>query len=344
MSFPLARKIKAELKELDEVPLFGNAPSFDWARFSSLLASHFGLSAISVKPEGSGWGEVDTGSSLVMAFSIAPIQGHLFWAMAREDIARLTSWMLTGKSKSRKATAELLQEGFYRYLVLEALDCLQGIVPLDSLTLQMKEAVELPSEPLFCIDVEVSFDDKTCWGKLLIPSSFRHSWVSHFSRLERESISPAMARATEVVVGIETGSVVLFQEEWASIEPGDFVLLDKHGRAQLTLGETPLFQVKIHPDQIELSEYAFTLEAPMKKPSEDEVKSIKELPITVVAEVARLRISLEKLMQLQPGNMLDLKVLPGQGVSLTVNGQCVGRAELIELGDAFGLRILELGS
>lgn len=81
----------------------------------------------------------------------------------------------------------------------------------------------------------------------------------------------------------------------------------------------------------------------MKKPSEEEVMAIKELPLTVVAEVARVRISLEKLMQLQPGNMLDLGTHPGQGVSLTVNGQCVGRAELIQLGDALGLRILEIG-
>ncbi len=346
MSFPLIKKIKAEIPTLNEVPLFGNTPRFDWSRFSSLIASRFGLSVLSVRAETSGWKEPEDFSEtggLTLAFSIEPMEGHVFWIMSREDIARLTSWMLTGKSKGRSVTAELLQEGFYRYLLLEALDCLQDMQPLDAVTLRLNEEAVLPQETAFCVDVEISFDEKTCWGRLVIPSSFRNCWVSHFSVSTGEHISIETARATELVLGVQTGSVVLSQKEWASIEPGDFVQLDKSGFAHLTLGQTPLFQVKIYPNKLELTDYAFYSEAKMKTPSEEEVKAIKELPLTVVAEVARLKISLEKLMQLQPGNTLDLGVHPGQGVNLTVNGQCVGRAELVQLGDVLGLRILEIG-
>jgi flagellar motor switch protein FliN/FliY len=54
-------------------------------------------------------------------------------------------------------------------------------------------------------------------------------------------------------------------------------------------------------------------------------------------------MNLEKLLQLQPGNVLDLNVRPEQGVSVTLNGKRVARAELVKLGDVLGIKILHLG-
>ena len=76
---------------------------------------------------------------------------------------------------------------------------------------------------------------------------------------------------------------------------------------------------------------------------EGEAIALKELPIYVTVELARLKISLDKLMHLNPGNMLELPIHPNQSVTLTINGQKVGRAELVYLGETLGLRILELG-
>jgi flagellar motor switch protein FliN/FliY len=77
--------------------------------------------------------------------------------------------------------------------------------------------------------------------------------------------------------------------------------------------------------------------------SEEEAVALKKLPILVTVELARLHITLEKLMQLAPGNLIDLPVHPDQAVKLTVNGQVVGQAELVHLGETLGLRILSLG-
>ncbi len=37
-------------------------------------------------------------------------------------------------------------------------------------------------------------------------------------------------------------------------------------------------------------------------------------------------------MQLQPGQLLELDVNPEEGVNLVVNGQCIGKGELLKTG------------
>ena len=119
---------------------------------------------------------------------------------------------------------------------------------------------------------------------------------------------------------------------------------------------TPIFNVKIKQNKIELVDYAFFYEDNMENKrentrepveklpeSEGEVVALKELPLYVTVEIARLKITLDQLMHLNPGNTLELPIHPDQGVSLTVNGQKVGRAELVYLGEQLGLRILEIG-
>ena len=53
-------------------------------------------------------------------------------------------------------------------------------------------------------------------------------------------------------------------------------------------------------------------------------------------------MTLDKLMHLTPGNTLELPVHPDQGVNLTINGQIIGKAELLYLGEELGIRILEI--
>ncbi|NDE82905.1 MAG: YscQ/HrcQ family type III secretion apparatus protein, partial [Chlamydiia bacterium] len=50
-----------------------------------------------------------------------------------------------------------------------------------------------------------------------------------------------------------------------------------------------------------------------------------------------------QLLELRPGNVLDLQVKPEQGVYVTVGGKRIARGELIKLGDVLGLKILKIG-
>ena len=122
--------------------------------------------------------------------------------------------------------------------------------------------------------------------------------------------------------------------------------------AVFKIGSTPLFQAKVSKGQMELVDYTFTNEENMQEnreteapltPAEEENVSIRDVPLNVCVELARLKITLDQLMHLNVGNMIELPIHPDQGVALTVNGKKVGRAELLYLGESLGIRILEVG-
>ncbi len=152
------------------------------------------------------------------------------------------------------------------------------------------------------------------------------------------------------------------------------------GTATLMLEQTPLLRVRIKDNHLKIVDYALYREEknsmhfdqPENEDSSEEnafsssefqseemnepdhlwsaqngnLESIiptQEIPLTLTVEVARLSITLEKLLQLSPGNTLELSVRPEQGVALIINGKTVGKAELIKLGDMLGVKILQLG-
>ncbi len=75
---------------------------------------------------------------------------------------------------------------------------------------------------------------------------------------------------------------------------------------------------------------------------EEPPASLTAIPLSIVVEVGRLQMSLQKLLELQPGNLLDLKVNPESGVDLVVNGRRIARGELLLIGDSLGVRILDI--
>lgn len=362
------RRIASELPELNTIPLFGNSPPFDWNSFSLHLASRIGVSKIGVRSRDAAWKEASQikkglGSEPnVTQVALSPL-GIAYWLMSKEDVAKLTSWLMKPSSKSKAPLSELLQEGFYRYLALETLDQLQGMEPFKSVTLQLNEE-ESSLEKAFCIDIEIEIDQKSCWGRLVLPSELRSRWIDHFSNRPSEYFSAEIAHQVELSLGIKTGSVILHQEDLEKMKVGDFVLLDQGaydpnqgtGLCLVMLHSTPLFNAKVKHNKIELTDYAFYYEDNMAEKGEThpekrkaspeqeegEMVALKELPLYVTVEIARLKMTLDQLMHLTPGNTLDLPIHPDQGVSLTVNGQKIGRAELVYLGEQLGVRILEI--
>lgn len=371
MAAPAAwmKKVVSEVPELNAIPLFGNAPPFDWKRLSSQLTAQFGASHFSVRARSQSWREGDEireglGKQLLTYPIVVTPLGTVFWMMSQEDMTKLTGHLLTPQGTSHPFTSEILQEGFYRYLLLEALDTAQGMQTLQNLTLHLSEEERALEGKVFCVDVEIALGTRSCWGRLAIPIHFRTAWIHHFEQAPSEYMTTELSQRLELSLGVKVGSLLLHQSDLKSVQVGDFLALDRGsydprnqtGAAYLCLGSTPLFNIKIHHNKISLVDYAFyyedtmqhkTGEPPERPPLppavEGEVVAIKELPIFINVEIARLKMTLDKLMHIQPGNTLELPIHPEQSVSLLVNGQKVGRAELVHLGETLGLRILEIG-
>lgn len=71
--------------------------------------------------------------------------------------------------------------------------------------------------------------------------------------------------------------------------------------------------------------------------------SPEELPVVLTMEIGRVELPVGQLLQLEPGNLLELNPLPLNGVDLTINGKIVGKGELIRIGDILGIRVIQLG-
>ncbi len=151
----------------------------------------------------------------------------------------------------------------------------------------------------------------------------------------------------------------------------------KHkGTAALTLNETPLFSIKVKEGKLKIFDYLYTsqqefvmdefsdeelldetpppiepildddfeeeAEIPVTESEPEEIVNPKSVPLTIQVEVARLKMTLEELLQLKPGNALALSVKPHEGVNLVLNGKRVGKGELYQLGETLGVKVTEI--
>ena len=137
----------------------------------------------------------------------------------------------------------------------------------------------------------------------------------------------------------------------------------------------PLFQVKLKDENVKILDYALYYEESkmtdehdehmyeeahrmpgdpshpeeemaakhMGQNRSEEMISPKKVPIHLSVEVAHLKMNLDKLLKLKPGNTLELNVKPEQGVSLVANGKCMAKGNLVQIGDVIGVKITKIG-
>lgn len=96
-------------------------------------------------------------------------------------------------------------------------------------------------------------------------------------------------------------------------------------------------------------------ETPLEEPSEPPLPkasapsssaqpiSPEEIPLALTVEIGQIQMTMDQLLKLEPGNLLEIEIHPENGVDLTINGKLVGKGELIRIGEALGVRVLQIG-
>jgi flagellar motor switch protein FliN len=69
-----------------------------------------------------------------------------------------------------------------------------------------------------------------------------------------------------------------------------------------------------------------------------------KIPITLTVELAKIRMNLEKVLELKPGNVLNLQTSIDKPVDVRMNGKIIAHGELIKMGDMLGVKILDVGA
>lgn len=395
------KEIEKTLIDMKAIPLYENIPPFDWDIASRKLAEAFSLPGFKIYPKETiartcaefraGFGA----DSLVLAIEIHPIGCKAYFLFGKEEIAKLTSFLLLREKKSPLDhlffSSNSLQEGFYYFAIQKALHAINSFYPFHDLSLKMATFHSLAQEDALSIDIALTLpneDYQTLWGRLICPEPTLSQLKAHFANRPYPALSSTIKEQLDLSLSLIVGKTSLSLAQFKEMKVGDFLLLDHctfdpknhKGTLSLHLEETPLFRLRMKDNGFKITDYALYYEEAKvmspdlpeedlfdhqeeqeeevsleegehlwSTPQEEEHEKLKkiisssEIPLTITVEVDRIRMKLKELLELSPGNILELSSRPEKGVDLTIGGKKVAKGELIQLGDLIGVKILQMG-
>jgi flagellar motor switch protein FliN/FliY len=69
-----------------------------------------------------------------------------------------------------------------------------------------------------------------------------------------------------------------------------------------------------------------------------------DVPLDVTVELGRTRMSIQDLLALSPGSVIELDKMAGEPLDIVVNGRLIARGEAVVVNDRFGIRITDIVS
>jgi flagellar motor switch protein FliN/FliY len=69
-----------------------------------------------------------------------------------------------------------------------------------------------------------------------------------------------------------------------------------------------------------------------------------DVPLDVSVELGRARMSIQELLALAPGSVIELDKIAGEPLDILVNERLVARGEAVVVNDKFGVRITDIVS
>jgi len=366
-------KIEEGVQELSQIPLWGHAPPFPLQEFAEKIQHIFQGKSLQIQMKEVHYvpyenlkkpmGEVPK----IIAIELSPLTKPVYWMMANEDITKLTSIAIS--SADITLATETIQEGFYQYCVLEALHQLDELQAFDSIGYRLIEST-FQEKGALAIDVSIKIEDVSLFGRLFFSEKFLSEWKKHFSAMKKSLFEKEGWENLELPIRMEIGSSDLLLEDWKNLHVGDFLMLDRcffdpishKGNVTIYLQDTPIFQARLKNNSIKIVDYALYQEKETNMDEEfdesslpeeemqnseteskvEEIIEAKDVALPIHVEIAQMQMNLKKLVELKPGNLIELNIRPEDGVFLTLHGKKIAKAELVKLGEVLGVKILEI--
>jgi len=335
--------VEKALEKTEQLPSLEENFPFPWADASHAIGAGLKLD-LTLSGKSAGWKNHEESLQglgekvFLVSVEMTPIQGAVFFAMSENGVSHMTDrLLLEGKHKEGLSNAKL-REGFYHFLFLKALEAIDHLKIFKDVSFHFSTHLPVPIEDAFCIDIDCALSEKTLHGRLICPQSFLNAFKT-FQPMQKGSLLSS-SEHIDLTLRCEIGHTSLSQDEWDTIQVGDFLILDRcsydptqqKGSATLMLGSTALLIVRMKSEGMKILDFALYQEEPPSAPAD----------LTLTAELGHLSMPLTKLLHLEPGTMIDLNMSPEQGVDLTLSGKKVAKGELLKLGETVGLRILEI--
>lgn len=344
---PWVKEITRDLFDLYSKPLLGSFP-FDWEQFSQKLGEDLQIESLSIEPEKIVWAKkentlLSTGDhSQVLSFQVSPLEGELFWLMDQREIAKLVSLFTAQKSHELGFSSEILQEGYYHYLVTLALEVITNFSLFSSFSIQMREKNTLPDTLLTRV-IKITYKGKSVYGKLALSEEMQKSWISYI-----QSTPPSPSVWKEIIpipLSLVIAKTSLSVEEKEHWKKGSYLLLPatdydfsaKRGKVTLYMKNHPFSQLDVETDRAIITSIQSN-EEPIMQENET---SVENLPIELSVELARFSLPLQRILEMEEGATLELPPI-GERVSILANGKKVATGELVYVGEQLAVRLEEI--
>ena len=82
--------------------------------------------------------------------------------------------------------------------------------------------------------------------------------------------------------------------------------------------------------------------APAKKATGRTLDFILDVALQVTVEVGRTRMTINDLLQLGQGSVVELEKLAGEPLDIFINGKAVARGEAVIVNEKFGVRLTDI--
>src|SRR5688500_12877034 len=69
-----------------------------------------------------------------------------------------------------------------------------------------------------------------------------------------------------------------------------------------------------------------------------------DVPLELSVELGRTRMSIQELLSLGPGSVIELDKIAGEPLDILINDRLVARGEAVVVNDKFGVRITDIVS
>jgi flagellar motor switch protein FliN/FliY len=79
-------------------------------------------------------------------------------------------------------------------------------------------------------------------------------------------------------------------------------------------------------------------------PPERRMDLLLDVPLDISVELGRARMTIQDLLALGPGSVIELDKIAGEALDILVNNRLVARGEAVVVNDKFGVRITDIVS
>lgn len=283
LPFGWLKTLPAEIKSLDEIPLWGSPPPFPWSVFSEELSKALHIEHLNLIPSDIAWipqNEISSNfgeNPCVFEFTVAPLQGKAYLFFAREHLKKLFTMTVGSSADLPESDQNEFQKEFSHFLILEALQAYQKAKFDPSLTPQLIDGEALPQTTCLCLNVDIHTPQTDFAARLAFTPELRQSLRQKYAA-KTLAYPKGLSASVSVFVNIVAGQVQLSKTEWNETTLGDVIILDScslvpgedKGRIMLSVNGKPIFRGKIKDGNIKILEYPLLQEVQTSMANKEE--------------------------------------------------------------------------